>query len=102
MTDSPSSFSIRHWPKGERPREKLIQFGPQSLTDAELLAILLRVGKEGSSAIDIGRQLIDHLNGISGQQLNKMQYLYMALSFVKSTSQLHDTARTVSYQYVGS
>lgn len=66
MTDIPTNFSIKRWPEGERPREKLIQFGAESLTDAELLAILLRVGKAGSSAIDMGRQIIDKLNGISG------------------------------------
>lgn len=66
MADFTPNFSIKKWPEGERPREKLIQFGAESLTDAELLAILLRVGKAGSSAIDMGRQLIDKLNGISG------------------------------------
>jgi len=66
MTNSPTNLSIKMWPEGERPREKLIRYGAESLTDAELLAILLRVGKEGSSAIDIGRELVDRLNGISG------------------------------------
>jgi len=66
MTDRPASYSIKKWPEGERPREKLIQFGAESLTDAELLAILLRVGNEGSSAIDIGRLLIDRLDGLCG------------------------------------
>ncbi len=58
MTDLPANFSIKRWPEGELPREKLIQFGAESLTDAELLAILIRVGKAGSSAIDMGRQII--------------------------------------------
>jgi len=58
MTDLSTNFSIKRWPEGERPREKLIQYGAESLTDAELLAILLRVGKAESSAIDMGRQLI--------------------------------------------
>jgi len=66
MTNPPTNLSIKMWPEGERPREKLIRYGAESLTDAELLAILLRVGKEGSSAIDIGRELVDRLNGISG------------------------------------
>ena len=59
-------FSIRKWPEGERPREKLIQRGAELLTDAELLAILLRVGNEGASAIDVGRLLIDALGGLQG------------------------------------
>ena len=66
MTDLSTNCSIKRWPVGERPREKLIKYGAESLTDAELLAILLRVGKAGSSAIDMGRQLLDQLNGISG------------------------------------
>ena len=59
-------FSIRKWPEGERPREKLIQCGAEALTDAELLAILLRVGNEGASAIDMGRLLVDILGGLQG------------------------------------
>ena len=46
MTKKPKNFSIKEWPEGERPREKLIQLGGQLLTDAELLAILLRIGSE--------------------------------------------------------
>ncbi len=66
MTDLSTNLSIKTWPEGERPREKLIQYGAETLTDAELLAILLRVGKAGTSAIDMGRQLLNSLNGICG------------------------------------
>lgn len=66
MTEGNGKVSIRNWPEGERPREKLIQLGAESLTDAELLAIILRVGNHGSSAIDMGRQLVGQLNGLSG------------------------------------
>jgi DNA repair protein RadC len=66
MTDNSANYSIKNWPEGERPREKLIQFGAEALSDAELLAILLRVGKEGSSAIDVGRLLIDKFDGLCG------------------------------------
>jgi DNA repair protein RadC len=55
MAKKPHNLSIKQWPEGERPREKLIQFGAERLTDAELLAILLRIGNEGESAIDVGR-----------------------------------------------
>ena len=51
-------MSIRHWPEGERPREKLLQRGPQALSDAELLAIFLRTGLPGKSAVDLARELI--------------------------------------------
>ncbi|VEN72537.1 conserved hypothetical protein [Candidatus Desulfarcum epimagneticum] len=66
MTNKPNNFSIKQWPEGERPREKLIQLGAELLTDAELLAILLRIGNEGASAIDMGRELIAKLGGIQG------------------------------------
>lgn len=51
---------IKLWPEGERPREKLVANGPESLSDAELLALILRTGDHaaGLSAIDMGRELI--------------------------------------------
>jgi DNA repair protein RadC len=49
---------IKGWPEGERPREKLLKFGEHMLTDSELLAILLRSGTKGNSAVDLGRKLI--------------------------------------------
>lgn len=51
-------MSIKSWPKTERPREKLLEKGVAHLSDAELLAILLRVGVRGTSAVELGRQLI--------------------------------------------
>jgi len=66
MTQNTNNISIKQWPEGERPREKLIQFGAELLTDAELLAILLRMGNEGASAIDMGRELIAKLGGLQG------------------------------------
>ncbi|MFM2399043.1 MAG: repair protein RadC [Pseudomonadota bacterium] len=49
---------ITDWPEDERPREKMAARGPQALSDAELLAILLRVGVAGKSAVDLARELI--------------------------------------------
>ncbi|MBI5041046.1 MAG: DNA repair protein RadC [Gammaproteobacteria bacterium] len=57
-------MSIRHWPAAERPREKLLARGPESLSDAELLAIFLRTGTTGCNAIDLGRQLLDQHGGL--------------------------------------
>ncbi len=51
-------MSINHWPEAERPREKLLQKGPSSLSDAELLAIFLRTGVRGISAVDLARKLL--------------------------------------------
>ena len=58
--------SIKDWPASERPREKLFHLGPEGLSDGELLAVLLRIGKSGQSAEDLGRQLMLQFNGISG------------------------------------
>jgi DNA repair protein RadC len=53
------SWTIKHWPRGERPREKLLEHGPGTLSNAELLAILLRTGTPGRSALDQARALLD-------------------------------------------
>lgn len=50
--------AIVNWPEDERPREKLLKLGPDKLSDTELLAILLRVGSSGKSAVDMARELI--------------------------------------------
>jgi DNA repair protein RadC len=51
-------MAISHWPSAERPREKLITRGAAALSDAELLAIFLRTGVAGCSALELGRQLL--------------------------------------------
>jgi DNA repair protein RadC len=51
-------MSIMDWPEDERPREKLLQRGASALSDAELLAIFLRVGVKGKSAVDLARDLL--------------------------------------------
>lgn len=53
-------MAITDWPEHERPRERLLQHGPAALTDAELLAIFLRVGVRGKSAVDLARELLNH------------------------------------------
>jgi DNA repair protein RadC len=51
-------YSIKHWAKDERPREKLRLKGAESLADSELIAILLQNGTTGKSAIDLSRELL--------------------------------------------
>jgi DNA repair protein RadC len=46
-------MAITDWPKDQRPRERLLKHGPQALSDAELLAVFLRVGVAGKSAVDL-------------------------------------------------
>src|SRR5258706_8123087 len=58
-------MAISDWPRQERPRERLLALGPASLADAELLAILLRTGVKGKSAVDLARQLLGRFGSIS-------------------------------------
>src|ERR1017187_6808817 len=59
-------MAITDWPEGERPREKLLAQGPQTLSDAELLAIFLRVDMRGKSAVDLARELLTGFGSLNG------------------------------------
>lgn len=59
-------MTISRWPSGEQPREKLVSRGAQALSDAELLAILLRTGVAGSTAVDLARQLLIDYGSLRG------------------------------------
>ncbi len=58
-------MAITDWPKDERPRERLLLQGAAVLSDAELLAIFLRVGLKGKSAVDLARDLIGHFGSLN-------------------------------------
>ncbi len=57
---------IKEWPEDERPREMLLEKGPEALSDAALLAILLRIGRQGQNAIELAREMIEKFGGLSG------------------------------------
>ncbi len=57
-------MSITNWPKKDRPREKLIQFGAEALSDTELLAIILGHGYHNKSAVDLARDLLTEYRGL--------------------------------------
>jgi len=59
MMNEDRKFTVKELPLDDRPREKLLMRGAQSLSDAELVAILLRTGKKGKSVIEIARELIN-------------------------------------------
>ena len=59
-------MAIADWPAAERPRERLRSLGPAALSDAELLAVLLRTGSRGRSAVDLGRELLLRSGGLAG------------------------------------
>lgn len=56
---------ITAWPENERPREKLLRQGPATLSDAELLAIFLRTGMPGMTAVDLSRDLLQRFGGLN-------------------------------------
>lgn len=58
-------MSIIDWPFGERPREKLLERGASALSDAELLAIFLRTGVTGKSAVDLAREVLLRFGGLT-------------------------------------
>src|SRR5512147_2986439 len=58
-------MAIADWPLAERPRERLLALGPAALSDAELLAIFLRTGVRGKSALDVARELLAGSGGLA-------------------------------------
>jgi DNA repair protein RadC len=94
------SKGILTWPEDERPRERLLSRGPHALTDAELVAILLRVGVRGKSAVELGRDLIKRFgsahsmmnapleawHGIKGLGKAKVAQLQAALELARRAS----------------
>lgn len=58
-------MSIADWPAGERPREKLLERGASALSDAELLAIFLRTGVVGKSAVDLAREVLARFGSLT-------------------------------------
>lgn len=59
-------MSIKKWPKQQRPRERLMHQGAQSLTDAELLAIFLRTGVKGKTAVELADDLLQQFGSLRG------------------------------------
>jgi DNA repair protein RadC len=59
-------MAITDWPLQERPRERLLTYGAATLSDAELLAIFLRTGVRGKTAVDLARELVSHFGGLRG------------------------------------
>lgn len=84
VTKRKNKMAIRDWPASERPREKLIELGAQALSDAELLAIFLRMGVSGKSAVDLARDLLTQfgsLNAIYAASMKEISLVHgMGLS----------------------
>ena len=96
-------MAITDWPDAERPREKLIKQGAAALTDAELLAIFLRTGTPGLTAVDLARQLLSQFGGLrellnaplrdfaKGRGLGKAKYTQLQAVLEMSQRHLHET-----------
>lgn len=86
-----TNTAIKDWPEDERPREKLLKKGAASLSDAELLALVLRTGDAaaGKSAIDLGRQLLELFGGnlreLAQAELHELQQI-KGLGLAKAAS----------------
>ncbi len=66
MAGKGGAHGIAHWPQAERPRERLLAKGPEALSDAHLLAILLRTGRRDSSAVQVAIELLNRMGGLGG------------------------------------
>ena len=77
-------MTINKWPISERPREKLLTLGARHLTDAELMAIILRTGIRGKTALDLSRELLSELGGLKKLLNTDHHYFYQKPGVGKS------------------
>ncbi len=70
-----NNMHIKDWPEGDRPREMLLEKGPEALSDAALLAILLRTGRQGKNAIALAREMISRFGGLNGLMMTTSENL---------------------------
>lgn len=101
-------MAIKDWPEAERPREKLIQLGAVALSDAELLAIFLRTGTRGYTAVDLARELLQEFGGLRsllasdlhefcrGRGLGMAKYSQLQAVLEMSRRHLHETLQRES------
>jgi DNA repair protein RadC len=66
VRETPAAYRITDLATSDRPRERLAEVGPQALSNAELLAILLRVGVQGENAVQVGQRLLQDMGGLVG------------------------------------
>ena len=90
---------ISEWPLAERPREKLLAKGVAALSDAELVAVLLRSGVRGKSAVDLARDLLTQYAGVThmleaGAHLHTIQKLLGHKQITSTMVYLHLTHQT--------
>jgi len=98
-------MAITDWPAAERPREKLLQRGAEALSDAELLAIFLRTGVTGKTAVDLARDLLhehgslrnllaaDYSQFCASHGLGQAKYVQLQAVLEMSRRHLHETLK---------
>lgn len=94
-------LSIREWKEDERPREKLLAKGAESLSDAELLAVILGSGTKNESAVDLGRNILqineNNLRSLAGTSVKKlMEVKGVGLSKALAISAVMEISRRIS------
>ena len=84
----PTKLSIRDWAKEDRPRERLMKQGPKALSDAELIAILIRSGTPKDSALDLAKTILHRTNNDLGKlaALSTNDLLRLKIKVVSSTA----------------
>lgn len=79
--------TIKQWPEGERPREKLAKHGAVVLSEAELIAILLRTGSRGATAVDLARKLLSRSRSLRGlARLSLSDLVEMGIGHVRAAT----------------
>ncbi len=80
-----SPMSIKDWSAEDRPREKLLRRGSAALTDAELLAIFLRTGSPGKSAVDLARELLGDFGSLNALLRAEQQTFFKGIGLGDAT-----------------
>ncbi len=92
-------MTIANWPLSERPREKLLNLGPKYLSDAELLAIFLRTGIRGKTALDLARDLLSEFGDLKKVLTANPQLVYQKSGIGKAKYALLKAAIELSRRY---
>lgn len=93
-------MTITTWPLAERPREKLLTLGPKYLSDAELLAIFLRTGTRGKTAIDLARELLSEFGCLKKLLSASPQFFYQKSGIGKAKFAMLKASLELGRRYI--
>jgi len=93
-------MAIKHWHITERPREKLLNHGVASLSDAELLALFLQSGTAGRSAVDVAHEALNHFGSLGKLMCSEKSAVYAFKGFGKARYALLQAAMEVSRRHM--